>query len=53
MLSTPPEEREKREKMEKTSIENIKSLEEKCAKLYAESMGVWAQLKKMELQEIG
>jgi hypothetical protein len=52
--STPPEEREKREKKMTTTIENIKSMEAECAKLYEESMGVWTQLTEdMELQEIG
>jgi hypothetical protein len=51
MPITPLEEREKREKLVKTTIENIKSLEEECAKLYIESMGT--QLTKdMELEEI-
>jgi hypothetical protein len=52
--STPPEEREKREKMMTTTIENIRSLEAECAKLYEESTKVWTQLTEdVELQEIG
>jgi hypothetical protein len=42
--STPLEEREQCENMATTSIENIKSMEVECAKLYAESMRVWMQL---------
>jgi hypothetical protein len=51
---TPLEEREKRGNMEKTTIQNIKSIEAECAKLYGESMKVWNQLIEYEdLQEIG
>jgi hypothetical protein len=40
--------------MATTSIENIKSMEVECAKLYAESTWIWMQLTEdVELQEIG
>jgi hypothetical protein len=41
---TPPEEREGREKMTMTVIENIKKLEEECAKLCEESAQIWTEL---------
>jgi hypothetical protein len=43
-LRTPPEEREKREKMTTTNVENIKSLEEECSKIYEERTKLWNQL---------
>jgi hypothetical protein len=51
--STPPKEREKRENIALMIVENIKSLDEECAKLYEESTQVWTQLlKNVEIQAL-
>jgi hypothetical protein len=52
--NTPLEERETRKKIVTTSMENIMTLSIKCAQLYIDTMGVWAQLNEYnEQQEIG